>query len=608
MDNNNTSDKQADFFVSFSGHDKKWADWIAWVLNDQGYMVIYQPWDFAPGSNFVIQINKAVGSTKTIAVISENYIRSNFVQPEWAAAFAGDPTGIERKLIPVRITECDLKGSLLAQIVYIDLVGIFDENIAKKTLLDGLEGKRPYEAPEYPSYATGLTPPFPGTVADPATRTSAAQQEISSLPPPGIRVPFSPAYIPPTFRGIQIHKNNPLVLDFILDSGDSILNVSDIDEVSLRLTKYFLTALTIPDDHLWVNLSPYEKGFVIPEDLSQTQMGIDLLVQDYILKQVTSTAVYPENVIGNTYWQCVYNKVENTNNLDTFNKIWVTPETARIIERGSFAIVEDSKLRVQTEYDYLAMNARQQSRIIEFDQSMSSNNKIAAHVFKQKILPLIEANVNKGGNFAVLRQIFGSLVLAAWYKEALKRSIVTELYVDKGMTARMANSSEITSEVIYQQYLKAYRVGVFNYIREEVIGAGEDDILPRKYFSGGFTGALIRDTATRTHSNCLIIESRSTSGNGKLYWVRINLSEEYNDFIDKNDYGIENVGGIDFSTTGNFELNIEREGEGLRFQLSDALIERLHQTGMGRFYPNVMFVKHIDQNRLEISDKRGKAQ
>ena len=102
MDNNNTSDKQADFFVSFSGHDKKWADWIAWVLNDQGYMVIYQPWDFAPGSNFVIQINKAVGSTKTIAVISENYIRSNFVQPEWAAAFAGDPTGIERKLIPAR--------------------------------------------------------------------------------------------------------------------------------------------------------------------------------------------------------------------------------------------------------------------------------------------------------------------------------------------------------------------------------------------------------------------------------------------------------------------------------------------------------------------------
>ena len=38
-------------------------------------------------------------------------------------------------------------------------------------------------------------------------------------------------------------------------------------------------------------------------------------------------------------------------------------------------------------------------------------------------------------------------------------------------------------EEIYQQYLKAYKKGVFNYIREDATPDGQ--IIPRKYFSGG---------------------------------------------------------------------------------------------------------------------------
>ena len=38
----------------------------------------------------------------TIAVFSEAYLKAEFTQPEWAAAFAQDPTGSKRGLIPVR--------------------------------------------------------------------------------------------------------------------------------------------------------------------------------------------------------------------------------------------------------------------------------------------------------------------------------------------------------------------------------------------------------------------------------------------------------------------------------------------------------------------------
>ena len=40
------------------------------------------------------------------------------------------------------------------------------------------------------------------------------------------------------------------------------------------------------------------------------------------------------------------------------------------------------------------------------------------------------------------------------------------------------------SEQIYQQYLKAYKKGVFNYIKEDAQPDGQT--VPRKYFSGGF--------------------------------------------------------------------------------------------------------------------------
>ena len=596
---------QADFFVSFSNHDKPWADWIAWVLDEQGYTIIYQPWDFAPGTNFVLQMNKAAGSAKTIAVLSDNYINSNFAQPEWAAAFADDPTGFSRKLIPIRISECDLKGTLLAQIVYIDLAGTFDQEIAKQTLLDGLKSVKPSEAPEYPS-PTGKHPPFPGTIADPASRAESVDRKGNlPLPPPGLRVQFSPPYIPPTFRGIQIHPENPLVLDFILDSGDANLGLRNLGEVSLRLTKYFLTALTVPDEHLWVNLSPHEEGRIIPEDLARTQMGIDLLAQDYILKQVTSTASYPEKEVGKAYWQNLFEKTHggsDPESINALNKIWITPKSARITERGTFAIVEDCKLRVQLEHDYVASTAIKESvRGAPDYRRLSPEDQAAVNVFKQTILPLIQTDVGEGGNFAVLRQIFSAQILAVWYKELLKRSIMADMYINRPTTAGVAHPSGITAKDIYEQYLESYRVGVFEYIHEDVVGPGADDVVPRKYFSGGFSGTEIHKISAKKRSKRLLLKSRASAGAGRLYWVRMNLSEHDSEFIGEKYYDEEDVGGINLSTSNDFHLDIESDG--LRFQLSEALSERLKKTGIGGLQPKVIFVKSIERDSLEISSE-----
>ncbi len=64
------------------------------------------------------------------------YLQKSYPAPEWAAAFADDPEGLRRKLVPVRVEECRPEG-LLKAMVHIDLVGL-DEAAAAEALLRGV--------------------------------------------------------------------------------------------------------------------------------------------------------------------------------------------------------------------------------------------------------------------------------------------------------------------------------------------------------------------------------------------------------------------------------------------------------------------------------------
>jgi hypothetical protein len=37
---------QSHFFVSYTGADRVWAEWIAWQLEEPGYQVKIEAWDF----------------------------------------------------------------------------------------------------------------------------------------------------------------------------------------------------------------------------------------------------------------------------------------------------------------------------------------------------------------------------------------------------------------------------------------------------------------------------------------------------------------------------------------------------------------------------------
>jgi hypothetical protein len=174
-----------DFFVSYTRTDKAWAEWIAWTLEAAGYSTVIQAWDFLAGSNFVLEMQRAATeANRTIAVLSQKYLESTFTQPEWAAAFAQDPQGKKQKLIPIRVAPCELTG-ILAPIVYLDLIGLPEED-AGTALLGAFSARnKPASAPAFPGTRTPLPPgasptqpTFPGA---PETMSASVAEILSSV-------------------------------------------------------------------------------------------------------------------------------------------------------------------------------------------------------------------------------------------------------------------------------------------------------------------------------------------------------------------------------------------------------------------------------------------
>ncbi|MDD3375317.1 MAG: FHA domain-containing protein [Candidatus Omnitrophica bacterium] len=353
--------------------------------------------------------------------------------------------------------------------------------------------------------------------------SQALAQGVLGLPVPGTMVSLSPVFTPTILRGIRVYPNNSLKFDFIVDSGDTGLTGTALKNESEKLIKYFLAALTIPEDNLWVNLSPHEQDRIIPDILGSTDMGTDMLAQDYILKQITASLMNPDEKIGRQFWDRVYKKVyeeygtirhlkdgETSSNsqgefdranipVDTFNKVWIMPEKAEVYVQEDRAFVVESKLKVMLETDYVALQAKQQVFSEEYlvygdnqqpntiSQIPNTQNDFSKEIIREIIIPALEKEVNTGKNFAKLRQIYNSLILAYWFKHNLKESIINKVYSDQSKI-RGVDVKDVSQD-IYNQYVDSFKKGVCDFIKVEYDQYAHKNI-PRKYFSGGVSWVL----------------------------------------------------------------------------------------------------------------------
>jgi len=330
-----------------------------------------------------------------------------------------------------------------------------------------------------------------------AKNLSIDQPALLNLPDPGTMLSLSEGYVPTIIRGLTVYPEDPLRFGFIIDKGEAMLEGNELTKESNKLIRYFFATITIPEDEQWVNLSPYEKGRIIPDSLGITEMGRDLLRQDYILKQMTASLIYPKNDLGENFWNRVYAKAQRLYGttdivVNTFNKVWIIPDKATVFEQGNSVFVVENRLKVMLEEDYLSLQSNLNKKNLSTNEkdnrdseSMGEfSSKIVSEIAKKVLIPELEKEINEGKNFATLRQIYNSMLLATWYKYTLKQSILGKIYANQNKIKGIHLNDKAIKTKIYDQYIKAFEQGVYNFVKEDY-DPFTQTIIPRKYFSGG---------------------------------------------------------------------------------------------------------------------------
>ncbi len=463
-----------------------------------------------------------------------------------------------------------------------------------------------------------------GLIIFPTTaHTQAVPTTRLGLPAVGEMVLSSPAFTPVRIKGVRVFPDNPLRFDFIVDAGDSGLEGLAFEKESTKLIKYFLASLTVPEKDMWVNLSPYEKDRIIPEKFGVTEMGRDLLAQDYVLKQLTASLMYPEEELGEEFWSRVHEQAyekygtirpqggETSSNsqgefdwadipVDTFNKVWIMPEKAVVYENVDRAFVVESRLKVMLEEDYIAVSnnvgAGPRARPVEGPPqgAAPTYSNITTSIIREIILPAIEQEVNEGKNFAPLRQIYQSMILAIWYKEKIKSSLLSAYYVNQNKVSGVDIEDKAVKEKIYAQYMEAFKTGIYDYIKEDYDPTTQQ-IIPRKYFSGGFIvhedfGMVVLNTNGRMDAVAVdkedyiissiidpidnamqsqVIERSVISGPGMELdeqTFRLFPSEQKNIIMINSLIGTKQIGSFNLKRDENGNLYIKSSTKNLRYQ------------------------------------------
>ncbi len=341
-------------------------------------------------------------------------------------------------------------------------------------------------------------------------------RDFINLPEPDAIAAISGHFTPTLIKGVSIDVDNPFKFDFIVDTGDTSITGAELKTESTKLIKYFLASLTTPEDQAWVNLSPYEKGRIISEGFGKTTMGRDLLAQDYVLKQVSAAISNPKEQLGEEFWNRVHQKAQEQFGstdipLNTFNKIWIVPQDALVYEKDNTAFVVKSHLKVYLEEDYLALQKNTGIERFGIDGGDKADvnvvSGVTSQIVKEVLIPEIEKEVNTGKTFANLRQIYNSVILATWYKNTLRNSILSKVYVDQNKVAGVNVEDEAVNQEIYNKYVAAFKKGVYNFIREEYDQATQE-LIPRKYFSGGLRATIDPNELKVTHNLKQALEAR----------------------------------------------------------------------------------------------------
>jgi hypothetical protein len=278
--------------------------------------------------------------------------------------------------------------------------------------------------------------------------------------------------------------------DLLLDKGDARdLKPSQIEETTQKLLEYFQIGISLPNNSFWVNLRPDSKEEMIDPYLEKTDLGKILLEADLQLKKDMAKFTSPDTPEGKEYWDKLYQKAESLFGgleieIPTFTRPWIVPGEILIREAGDNAYIYKATLKVMLEQDYL-----KDSAAYSFDdERLKVLNDYSSELIRKLIIPKLTRTVNSSKQYASLRQVYYSLILAQWFKKKFKSQAgVYSSRIDTMDLTGLASKTPWLKSTYFNCYQKSFKMGEYNL--QETVYSGYGQTV-RSYFSGGLTLAI----------------------------------------------------------------------------------------------------------------------
>lgn len=244
-----------------------------------------------------------------------------------------------------------------------------------------------------------------------------------------------------------------------------------------ELRTAFRIGLALQPERFWVNLNPHEPDRVIDEHLGMTDVGQIMLLADLQLKKDVALITDPRNGnIGREYWHRLTRAAGDTSEIRQQTRNWIVPGTNKIQATGDYAVLIEANLEVRSEVEYLAAKS-----------GNSLSTSMSDRIFNEMVLPRLQQRVNTAIEYAPLRRIYRSLVLARWYRDRYRDTTEPEAKdIDTDRVYGLKSRTSWHPRTIWQHYLNSVQHGEYDFTEstEQTIGNIRRVKITR-YFSGG---------------------------------------------------------------------------------------------------------------------------
>ncbi len=221
-------------------------------------------------------------------------------------------------------------------------------------------------------------------------------------------------------------------------------------EEKLISMKFFLSALALPDDDLWVNLNvTSDESEILGGDMKFMDIGRVFLEADIQLKRDVKDALMETSLMED-----LFELGEVEENLNP--RFWIVPGRIEIEASNKTMYITNCRLKVKVE---IGPDGDGQSM-----KNNEARRKLAEGI-EEKVIPILNEKVNTGSEYVRLRQAVRAVVAAFWYERHVPENGLFRDIIDKGAVPGLV-SEPWSKRRFLDEYLLMYKLG----ISEDTIG------------------------------------------------------------------------------------------------------------------------------------------